>query len=76
MVVQAFQCTKDCQSPEGERFAPGFPNRILKPSVVVAASELSLHNENLIGGGISGGANDLGQVFVRPETREAGCKSR
>jgi len=51
-----------------ERFAPGFRNRILKRSVIVA-SELSLHNENLIGGDISGGANDLGQLFVRPTRR-------
>jgi phytoene dehydrogenase-like protein len=48
-----------------ERFAPGFRSRILARNVVVAA-EMELHNPNLVGGDIGGGAVDLRQLFFRP----------
>ena len=35
----------------------------------MAASELSRHNANLIGGDITGGANTLRQVLMRPTRR-------
>lgn len=51
-----------------ERFAPGFRDLILErrampPSVVEA------HNANMVGGDISGGANDLRQFLFRPFLR-------
>jgi phytoene dehydrogenase-like protein len=51
-----------------ERFAPGFRSRILKRGVMTAAS-LELHNPNLVGGDISGGASELKQFFFRPTWR-------
>jgi phytoene dehydrogenase-like protein len=51
-----------------ERFAPGFRSRVLKRSVMVA-SNLQLHNPNLVGGDISGGAAELSQFFFRPTWR-------
>jgi phytoene dehydrogenase-like protein len=51
-----------------ERFAPGFRERILKRSVMVASS-LALHNPNLVGGDIGGGAVNLAQFFLRPTWR-------
>lgn len=48
-----------------ERFAPGFRSHILARHVF-SAPELELHNENLVGGDISGGAMSLGQLFLRP----------
>ncbi|MGH9683565.1 MAG: phytoene desaturase family protein [Candidatus Acidiferrales bacterium] len=54
-----------------ERFAPGFRRAILKRSVMVAAS-LEQHNANLVGGDISGGASNLGQLFLRPTWRMYG----
>ncbi|HKD06950.1 MAG TPA: NAD(P)/FAD-dependent oxidoreductase [Bryobacteraceae bacterium] len=48
-----------------ERFAPGFRACILARHTM-AASDLERHNSNLIGGDISGGANTLKQVLLRP----------
>jgi phytoene dehydrogenase-like protein len=48
-----------------ERFAPGFPNRILACSTLGPA-ELEAHDRNLVGGDVNGGAMDLGQLFFRP----------
>jgi phytoene dehydrogenase-like protein len=48
-----------------ERFAPGFRDCIAKRSVMGPA-EMERHNQNLIGGDISGGAAYLSQMFLRP----------
>ncbi len=48
-----------------ERFAPGFRSHILARSVMNTA-DLERHNGNLQGGDISGGAQMLGQFFLRP----------
>lgn len=48
-----------------ERFAPGFRDRILERRTR-AASELPLHNANLVGGDVNGGVQDLGQLLTRP----------
>lgn len=48
-----------------ERFAPGFRDCILARHVM-RASEMELHNANLVGGDITGGANTLGQLLARP----------
>lgn len=51
-----------------ERFAPGFRSRILARHTISAAQS-SAHDENLVGGDIGGGANDLMQVIARPLAR-------
>ena len=51
-----------------ERFAPGFRDRILKRSVMLAA-DLHLHNSNLVGGDIGGGSFELDQFALRPTWR-------
>jgi phytoene dehydrogenase-like protein len=48
-----------------ERFAPGFRDRILARSVMGPVA-LERHNPNLVGGDISGGAMNFGQLFLRP----------
>jgi phytoene dehydrogenase-like protein len=48
-----------------ERFAPGFRDRIVARHVMTAR-DMEVHNPNLIGGDISGGANTLLQTFRRP----------
>ncbi len=48
-----------------ERFAPGFRSRILARAAHTPA-DLALRNANLIGGDITGGANDLRQSILRP----------
>jgi phytoene dehydrogenase-like protein len=48
-----------------ERFAPGFRDLILARHSASPA-QLEAYNPNYIGGDISGGANDLGQLFTRP----------
>lgn len=48
-----------------ERFAPGFRSRILARNVESPA-DIERRNPNLIGGDITGGANDLRQVIFRP----------
>ena len=48
-----------------ERFAPGFRARILARHTFSPA-ELERHNANLVGGDITGGAQDLRQFILRP----------
>jgi phytoene dehydrogenase-like protein len=48
-----------------ERFAPGFQDGVLSRHTM-RASDLEEHNPNLIGGSITGGANDLAQLIARP----------
>ncbi|MGB2952170.1 MAG: NAD(P)/FAD-dependent oxidoreductase [Gaiellaceae bacterium] len=48
-----------------ERFAPGFRELVLARHAMGPA-ELEAHNRNLVGGDLSGGAMDLGQLFFRP----------
>ncbi len=51
-----------------ERFAPGFRDCIIAKKVSPPA-ELERHNANLVGGNISGGSNDIRQLFLRPTSR-------
>ena len=51
-----------------ERFAPGFRSRILARSVMSPA-QLEIHNANLVGGDINGGAATIDQLFTRPTFR-------
>ncbi|MET0595324.1 MAG: NAD(P)/FAD-dependent oxidoreductase, partial [Polyangiaceae bacterium] len=51
-----------------ERFAPGFRDRILARSKMSPAAFES-YNENYVGGDITGGVADLGQLFTRPVAR-------
>ncbi len=51
-----------------ERFAPGFRDRILARNVLTPAG-LESRNPNIVGGDINGGAQDLGQLFLRPTWR-------
>ena len=51
-----------------ERFAPGFRDLILARSVRSPA-QLEAHNPNLVGGDITGGVQDLRQLFARPARR-------
>jgi phytoene dehydrogenase-like protein len=51
-----------------ERFAPGFGDRVLARNAMGAA-DLERRNANLVGGDISGGANDLRQLLIRPALR-------
>jgi phytoene dehydrogenase-like protein len=51
-----------------ERFAPGFRELVLARSVLNPTA-LERRNPNLVGGDISGGANNLGQLFARPTFR-------
>ena len=51
-----------------ERFAPGFRDRILERSVMSPAG-LERYNENYVGGDISGGVQDLWQLYTRPAIR-------
>jgi phytoene dehydrogenase-like protein len=48
-----------------ERYAPGFRQRIMARHTFSPA-ELERHNPNLIGGDITGGAQDLRQLILRP----------
>jgi phytoene dehydrogenase-like protein len=48
-----------------ERFAPGFRACILARHTM-APADLEMHNANLIGGDITGGAQDLRQLVLRP----------
>jgi phytoene dehydrogenase-like protein len=48
-----------------ERFAPGFRDTILARHVFAPAG-LQQHNANLVGGDITGGAQDLKQLILRP----------
>jgi len=51
-----------------ERFAPGFRDRILARHTLNTA-DLERHNPALVGGAITGGVADLGQLFARPVAR-------
>jgi phytoene dehydrogenase-like protein len=51
-----------------ERFAPGFRSRILGRHVTTPAL-FEQHNANYIGGDITGGVQDLRQLFTRPVLR-------
>jgi phytoene dehydrogenase-like protein len=51
-----------------ERFAPGFRDRVLARHVVNTA-DLESYNPSLVGGAITGGVADLGQLFTRPVAR-------
>lgn len=51
-----------------ERFAPGFRDTILARHVSTP-SDLEALNANIVGGDISGGAQDLPQLLVRPSVR-------
>jgi phytoene dehydrogenase-like protein len=53
-----------------ERFAPGFSDRILARSALGPA-QLEVHDANLVGGDINGGAADLRQLFTRPVARRS-----
>lgn len=48
-----------------ERYAPGFQDVILARHTF-SAMEMERHNANYVGGDISGGISDLGQLFTRP----------
>lgn len=48
-----------------ERFAPGFRDTILARSKLFPA-DLERHNVNLVGGDITGGAQTVRQLFLRP----------
>ena len=51
-----------------ERFAPGFRERIRARHTMNTAAYES-YNPNLVGGDISGGANNLMQILARPFPR-------
>jgi phytoene dehydrogenase-like protein len=51
-----------------ERFAPGFRDAILARHAMGPAA-LERHNANLVGGDITGGVVDFGQLFTRPVTK-------
>ena len=51
-----------------ERFAPGFRDRILARHAMNTA-DLERYNPSLLGGAITGGVADLGQLFTRPVAR-------
>jgi phytoene dehydrogenase-like protein len=51
-----------------ERFAPGFRERILATATTDPAS-LEAYDPNAVGGDITGGRMDLGQLFTRPALR-------
>ena len=51
-----------------ERFAPGFRDRIAGRHIMNTA-EMEVYNPNYVGGDITGGIMDLGQLFTRPALR-------
>jgi phytoene dehydrogenase-like protein len=51
-----------------ERFAPGFRDQVAARAVRTPA-DVERHNANFVGGDIGAGANDLGQLFMRPTWR-------
>ena len=57
-----------------ERFAPGFRERILARHTM-NTRDMETHNANNISGDISGGANNLSQLFSRPALRFAPYRS-
>ncbi|MGH9510707.1 MAG: phytoene desaturase family protein [Terriglobales bacterium] len=58
-----------------ERFAPGFRDCVLKRRVF-SPSALEQMDANLIGGDISGGAMDVGQMLFRPTWRGYGTSAK
>lgn len=63
----AFDMTDRIES-QIERFAPGFRDRILARHILDPA-RMEAGNPNYVGGDISGGVQDLGQLFARPAPR-------
>jgi len=64
-------CTEDMTTrieAQIERFAPGFRDRVVARHTMSPA-QLEAHNAAMIGGDISGGANDLLQFLFRPLPR-------
>jgi phytoene dehydrogenase-like protein len=51
-----------------ERFAPGFRDTIIERHVM-PPSALEAHNQNMVGGDINAGAQDIRQLFLRPVPR-------
>jgi phytoene dehydrogenase-like protein len=51
-----------------ERFAPGFRDLVLARASL-SAPEMEAYNANYVGGDISGGTQDLRQLFTRPTVR-------
>ena len=51
-----------------ERFAPGFTDLILARRTM-SSTDIEVHNANMIGGDIGGGANNLAQFVFRPTRR-------
>jgi phytoene dehydrogenase-like protein len=51
-----------------ERFAPGFRDRVLSRHRM-SAVDFERYNPSLVGGAITGGVTDLGQLFTRPVAR-------
>ncbi|HEY2154202.1 MAG TPA: hypothetical protein VGH33_01135 [Isosphaeraceae bacterium] len=51
-----------------ERFAPGFRDRILARGAM-NTGDFERHDENFIGGDITGGVMDIWQLFTRPTAR-------
>jgi phytoene dehydrogenase-like protein len=58
----------DAVEKQVERFAPGFRERILSRHVMNAV-DLERYNPAFVGGAITGGVTDLGQLFARPVAR-------
>jgi phytoene dehydrogenase-like protein len=58
----------DAVEAQVERFAPGFRGTILARSALGPAA-LEARNRNLVGGDVSGGIMDLGQLWFRPARR-------
>jgi phytoene dehydrogenase-like protein len=58
----------DAVERQVERFAPGFRDLILARSSMRTA-DLERYNANNVGGSITGGVTDLGQLFTRPAVR-------
>jgi phytoene dehydrogenase-like protein len=58
----------DAIEQQVERFAPGFRERILARHVMTA-KDMESYNPNYVGGDISGGVQDLRQLFGRPFVR-------
>jgi phytoene dehydrogenase-like protein len=66
------RCERDMTSrieDQVERFAPGFKNLVLARSTKSPA-QMESENSNLVGGNITGGANSLRQLFLRPTFRQ------
>ena len=58
----------DAMERQLERFAPGFRDLVLARHVTTPA-DLERTNPSYVGGAITGGVADLGQLFTRPVAR-------